>query len=189
MLRIRTRTTIAAAVTALVVGLSGCNRDTTAGDVAAMNTSNIQRISNIYAAFQNYNNNRGPKDEAEFKTFIKQFDQSKLTMMGFDPNNVDAAFVSERDGKPFRVRYRVGGGRGSVDAVAFEQEGKDGKKQVGFTGGKVEEPDEATFQQLLAGKGPSQAPAAPPTTDPPKGGRQGGRPTGPPPGAPTGPPG
>lgn len=168
---------------ALLVGLVGCS-DQTAKDVAAMNGSNIQRLSNIYSAYQNYKGGQGPKDEADFKNFIKDFDKTKLEMMGIDPNNLGAVFTSERDGKPFKVRYRVGGGRGSVDAVVFEQEGKDGKKQVGFTGGKVEEVDNTTYQQLLAGKGPSQ-----PAGGPPGAASRGGRPTGPPAGAPVGPQG
>jgi hypothetical protein len=170
-------------VAALLTGLAGCSGDRVAQQVAEMNASNIQRVSNIYAAFQNYKSGRGPKDEAEFKTFIKEFDPAKLKMMGIDANNVDAVFVSERDGKPFKVRYQVGGGRGSVAPVVFEQVGKDGKKQVGFTGGKVEEADDADYKQLLAGKGSTQPPVGPPAGAAVKGGRPGG----PPPGAPTGP--
>jgi hypothetical protein len=178
------RTWLAAGLAAaLVVGLAGCSRDRTARDVAAMNASNIQRLSNVYAAFQNYHSGRGPKDEAEFKGFIKDFDPAKLSLMGIDPNHLNALFTSERDGQPFKVRYKVGGGRGSVDAVVFETAGKDGKKQVGFTGGKVEDADASTYQQLLAGKGPSQPASAPPTA---VAGR--GRTSGPPPGAPKGPP-
>jgi hypothetical protein len=186
MLRIRTWAA-PAALAAFAAGLAGCSGDQTANQVAAMNTSNIQRVSNIYAAFQNYKGNRGPKDEAEFKGFIKDFDPNKLKMMGIDPNNLDGLFTSERDGKTFKVRYNVGGGRGSVDAVTFEQEGKDGKKQVGFTGGKVEDVDDATYQQLWSGKGEHQAPGATPAGP----NKAAGRPTGggPPPGAPTGPPG
>jgi hypothetical protein len=170
MLTIRNRT--AAAVTmALLAGLIGCSGDNVASQVAAMNTSNIQRLANMYAAFQNYKGGRGPKDAAEFKTFIKEFDPNKLSMMGIDPNKLDDVFTAERDGKPLLIRYQVGGGRGAVDAVVFEQEGKDGKKQVGFTGGKVEEVDNATYQQLRAGNRPGK--------DRPPTGKPAGAPAGP----------
>jgi hypothetical protein len=176
----------AGALAALVLaGLTGCGKDSISREVAAMNTSNIQRLANVYSAFQNYKGGRGPKDEAELKTFIREFDPSKLEMMGISASNVDVLFTSDRDGKPFRIRYKVGGGRGSVSAVIFEQEGKDGTKQVAYTGNsKVEDVDATTYQRLLAGKGPSEPPAAPPTRRPGSGGRPGG---GPPPGAPTGP--
>jgi hypothetical protein len=177
----RTMRCAAGLAAALLAGLAGCSGDNVADQVAAMNTSNVQRLANLYAAYQNYNGGRGPKDEAAFRAFIKDFDQNKLAMMKVDPNNLDGLFTSEWDGKPFRIRYKVGGGRGSVDAVVFDQVGRDGKKRVAFTGGKVEEVGEAEAKQLWAGKGPSQPAGAPPG--------QGGRPTGPPTGAPTGPPG
>ena len=175
------RTAAAAALVALLGGCSG----KTAKEVGAMNTSNIQRVANIYSAFQNYKGGRGPKDEAEFKAFIKDFDPEKLKMMGIDPGNVDGLFVSERDGQPFKVRYKVGGGRGAVAPVVFEQAGAEGKKQVAFTGNsKVEDADDATYQKLLAGKAGTEPPAGGPPTGPTGGGRpSGGRPAG----APTGP--
>jgi hypothetical protein len=173
------RYTAAVAAAGLVLGIAGCG-DQNAKQLADMNKSNIQRLGNLYAAFQNQKNNRGPKDEAEFKEFIKEYDPNKLKTMGVDAGNVDAVFVSERDGQPFKIRYKVGGGRGSSDAVIFEQAGKDGKKQVGYTGGKIEDVDDATYAQLWAPKGkPKGGPAE-------QGGRgRGGRPEG----APVGPDG
>jgi hypothetical protein len=171
-------------IAGLLVGEIGCSRNKSARDVAAMNTSNIQRLANMYAAFQNYKGGRGPNDEAEFKAFIQGYDPTKLSMMNIDTNNVDGVFVSDRDGKPFKIKYKVGGGRGSVDPVIFEQEGKDGTKQVAFTGGRVDSLDDAASQQLWDGKGKSQ-----PATNPSTGPATSGRPTGRPPGAPTGPPG
>jgi hypothetical protein len=179
----RTAGGIAAAI--LLAGLIGCSKNKVAEQVGAMNTMNSQRLANLYSAHQNYKNGQGPKDEAEFKTFIKDFDPEKLKMMGIDPNNIDVLFTSERDGKPFKIRYRVGGGRGSVAAVVFEQQGSEGKKQVAYTGNtKVEEVDDATYQQLLAGKGVSQPSAGGPPLN-----TKDGRPIGRPQGAPTGPPG
>ena len=102
----------------------------------------------MYAAYQNMKSSGGPKDEADLKAWIKEYDPNKLSMMKIDANNLDGLFTSERDGKPFKVRYKVGGGRGSVSAVVFEQEGVNGKKQVGFTGGRVDEVDDATYNQL-----------------------------------------
>jgi hypothetical protein len=162
----------------LAAGLSGCGNKT-AKQVAAMNKSNIQRLANMYSAFQNYKGGAGPKTEAEFKQFIAAFDPDKLDMMGIKAGGVDALFMSERDGQHFKIRYSVGGGRGSVDAVVFEQQGKDGTKQVAYTGGKVEDVDAATSEQLWAAKAAETKPKADP--------KNSGRPSGPPPGAPTGP--
>lgn len=177
----RTRFACAAFAVCVSLGLLGCNRDRTAEQVGEMNKSNIQRVSNIYAAFQNMKSSGGPKDEAELKAFIREYDPEKLSMMKIDVNNLDGLFTSERDGKPFKVRYKVSGGRGADAPVVFEQDGVGGKKQVGFTGGRVEEVDDATYAQLWAGKIGS-SPAGQP------GSKDAGRPTGgPPAGAPKGP--
>jgi hypothetical protein len=174
---------LAGALLVGLVGLTGC-RDKIADQVGAMNKSNIQRVTNLYEGFQNtMGGGRGPKDEAGLTKFIKEYDPNKLRMMGIDANDVPKLLTSERDGKPFKIRYGVGGGRGAVAPVTFEQEGKDGKKQVAFTGGKVEEVGDSDYQALLSGKG-ATAPGGPPA-GPPAGGRPG---SGPPPGAPTGPP-
>ena len=181
MHRLCKRAVVALSVGLLVIGLGGCSSDRTAEEVAALNKSNIQRVANLYAAHQVYKGGRGPKTEAEFKEFITAFDAEKLKMMGVSSGDLGGLFTSERDGKPFKVKYGVGGGRGSVDAVVFEQDGAGGTRQVGYTGGKVEDVDSSTYQQLWAGK-----PAA---NDRPTAGPKGsGRPSGPPPGAPKGPP-
>lgn len=177
---------------AVVVGATlsaGCETDNSLKELAGMNTSNIQRLSNLYAGFQNAKGGSGPKDEAEFKEFIKAYAPDRLSAMSIDANNLDKTFTSERDSKPFKIRYKVGGGRGAVAAVVFEQDGVGGKKQVGFTGGKVEEVSDAEYASLWSGKAASTPPAStPPAGGPPVGG---GRPGagGPPAGAPTGPPG
>jgi hypothetical protein len=173
--------TIPGIAAVLLFGLAGCGSGVEK-QVAAMNGSNIQRLSNLYAAYQNMKAGTGPRDEAAFKAFIKDFDKNKLEMMKVDPTNLDALFRSERDGQPFRVRYRVGGGRGSVDPVVFEQVGQDSKKQVGFTGGKVEDVDDAQYAQLWSAR-PGAVAAGGSTL------RGSVRPTGIPAGAPTGPPG
>lgn len=185
-----TRRARLAVFAATAVLLAGCSSDTTSADVAAQNKSNIQRLANFYAGLQNgyatsKGGGNGPKDEADFKEYIKSYPADKLKMMGVDAGKIDELFTSERDGKPFKIRYKVGGGRGSVAPVIFEQDGKDGKKQVCFTGGKVEEVDQATYDQYFAGKSGSSAPGAP-AGAPAAGGRPGG---GRPAGAPTGPPG
>lgn len=180
------RRLIAGGAVAALVALAGCSRDNTARDVAAMNTSNIQRVANLYSAFQAYNGGRGPATEAEFKDFIARYDAGKLKMMGVKADDLAGLFTSERDGKPFKVRYKVGGGRGAAAPVVFEQDGKDGKRQVGFAGNaKVEDVDTATYDQMWAGKAGTEPPVGQ-TAAAPKGGR--GRTAGPPPGAPTGPP-
>ena len=181
-MRIKIAGVVAAFVGAVSIASVGCSRDKTAEQVGEMNKSNIQRISNMYAAYQNMKGSGGPKDEADLKAWIREYAPDKLAMMKIDVNNLDGLFTSERDGKPFKIRYKVGGGRGSMDPVVFEQDGVGGKKEVGYTGGKVEEVDDATYTQLWSGKKPTTGGVVPP------GSKEAGRPiSGAPAGAPKGP--
>jgi hypothetical protein len=139
---------------ALLLGLVvivGCERQGPASQIAAANNSNIRRLGNLYKAYQLRNGNQGPADEAAFKKFLHEMSPTRLERMQIDANNIDGLFVSERDGQPFVIRYKVSGGIGSVDPVVFEQNGSGGKRQVGFSDGSVEEVDQSRYDQLLQG--------------------------------------
>jgi hypothetical protein len=167
---------------AVLAPMAGCG-NRVAQQVGALNTSNSQRLANLYSAFQVQKGGRGPKDEAEFKDFIKHFPADRLVLMQVDANDLDGLFRSERDGQPFKIRYGVRGGRGAVAPVIFEQQGKNGTREVATTGNsEVLEMDEAAYQELWAGKSDSEPPAAVQKDL----GRR-GRPTGMPTGAPKGP--
>jgi hypothetical protein len=130
--------------------------------VAAANSNNIQRLSNLYLAFQSENGRVGPADDASLKEFIRGLPPNTLTRIGVEPGNVDAIFVSERDGQPFKLRYKVVGSMmGSNEPVVFESEGVDDKKMVGFLNMTQREVDSAEYDSLFAkgsaGAGPSTA--------------------------------
>jgi hypothetical protein len=173
---------------ALAAGLAGCASDKNAEQIGAMNDTNLKKVTNLYTAYMSRNGWKGPKDETELKTFIRGYDPDKLKAMRVDLNALDGYFVSERDGKPFKVRYEQSGGPMAPIAVTFEQEGKGGQRQVGFTNGTVEDVDEDRYTQLWTGKaGSATTTAGPPAGG--QGGSKGGGPSGRPAGAPTGPPG
>jgi hypothetical protein len=135
---------------------------------------------------------RGPKDETEFRSFIQEYNKDQLAAMGIDSRKLDELFTSDRDGKPFKIRYKVGGGHGSKDAVIFEETGEGGVRLIGYTGmPPMEVSDDATYQSMLAGKGFSAAAAGGQTAIKEamqQNAKNKGRPVGgPPPGAPTGP--
>ena len=159
------------AVTVITVCAAGCSSDPMTQSIANSNRSNIQRLANLYTAYQINHQWKGPKTQEEFKAFIKGFDATRLRQMGIDPSQTDSLFASDRDGKPFKVRWDVPGGMGVCAAVIFEQEGRGGTKQIGFTGGGVEAVDDTRYQNLLAGK------------EKPTGADRNSRPIGAPPGA------
>lgn len=137
----------------LVLGLlNGCGSDLNPNDaVAAANTNNIQRLSNLYLAFQSENGWVGPPDDSSLKEFIRGLPTNTLTRIGIEPNNVDSIFISDRDGQPFKLRYKVVGSMmGSTEPVVFESEGVDGQRMVGFLNMTQRDVDSAEYDSLFA---------------------------------------
>ena len=137
--------------------VTGCSQDQQAASiVASKNSSNIQRLANLYRSYQLRHGSQGPKDEEGFKDYIQHaMPAHRLEMMQIDPDNIEGLFISERDGQPFLVRYGVHGGMDWITAVVFEQQGRNAKKQVGFTDGSVAEVDDSRFRRLLDDAGQS----------------------------------
>jgi hypothetical protein len=132
--------------------LAGCGGDVDPdGAVAAANSSNIQRLTNLYLAYQSENGWIGPVDDASLKKFISTLPPTTLTRIGIEPGSIDAILVSERDGKPFKLRYKVVGNMmGSTEPVVFESEGVDGKRMVGFLNMTQRDVDPAEYDSLFA---------------------------------------
>ena len=109
--------------------------------------TNIRRCYNAYILFMQYHSYVGPKNETEMKEYFKSDATAKVLIgrMGIDPMSLEKIMVSERDGKPFKIRWGVSG----VDdqPIVFESEGKDGKRLVAFANIRELGADEA--QKLL----------------------------------------
>src|SRR5262245_56808981 len=135
------RTLRAAGAAVICIALApaaGCSGGKPMPVVPATNDTNIKRVARLYTQFQTLKQWAGPKTEAEFRDFVsKTLTADPLRALKVDPNNVDAVFVSDRDSKPLRIKYGVGGGPGLNHAVVFEEAGRDGTRQVAFTFGKV----------------------------------------------------
>jgi hypothetical protein len=128
----------------------GCMGDQVASQVAAKNDSSIKRVTNLYYAYQRSHGWQGPKDEKALRDFVAEhgLPPENFRMMGIDEGHLDSLFISDRDGKPFKIRYGVGGGMGVTDAITFENQGIDGKRYVAFLGPVVEEVDNAKYNEL-----------------------------------------
>lgn len=132
--------------------LSGCGGDGARKMIAANNDTNIKRLGTLYGLFHLRNEFRGPRDETEFRAFIGTQDPGRLALAGINPVALDGVFISERDRLPFRVRYGVNTRvRGPDLPVVFEESGRDGRRQVGFTGGTVQDVEPAAYDSLWSG--------------------------------------
>lgn len=133
-----------------LLAISGCwNRVNPNSMIANANNSNVKRLATMYSIFQTQHGFRGPNDEAALRQFIGQQDPQRMKVAGIDISDVDSLFISERDNKPFNIRYGVNTVmRGPAMPVVFESEGVEGKRQVGFTNGPMREVDSAEYEEL-----------------------------------------
>ena len=95
------------ALLSLLVLAMGCSGNNVANEVAALNGSNIKRVANLYAACQSVSGGKGPSDVQAMKNLANQLPSENLQWMGLNRDKLDAAFVSERDGKPFKIKFGV----------------------------------------------------------------------------------
>ena len=130
--------------------LAGCGPGVSpASSIRNSNKTNSQKLSNLYAFYQLKNKLQGPKDETAFKEFLNGSGSSVLDAIGVEAGEVDAMFVCERDGEPFRIRYGVPTGpRGSQEAVVFETTGKHGKRMVGFLNMVQREVEDGEYESM-----------------------------------------
>src|SRR5262249_321953 len=99
-------------VLSFVFAVVGCSSsDDPSARVGELNKTNIQKVANLYYAFQLENGYVGPKDVDALRSFAKSgsISPQQLTMMKIDLND-DKLFISERDGKPIKIRPSVVGG-------------------------------------------------------------------------------
>jgi hypothetical protein len=82
-------------------------------------------------------------------------DAIQLNMAGFQRDQIDEAFVSQRDNQPFVVLYGIAPGTlGAKDGpvVAYEKTGVRGKKLVVDVSTNVSHVDEERLQEMLKPK-------------------------------------
>ena len=126
------------------LGLGGCGKGS--APVAPDGRLNIKRVAILYGQFVGSARGRAPKDEAEFRQFIK------AQQTGGAGEQVDV-LTSPRDGKPYGIPYGAAASKTLASGLAaYEQEGINGMRQVAFTIGMIEEVDESRLQELLAGR-------------------------------------
>ena len=88
----------------------------------------------------------------------RQMTKPGITQAGWSVKDVlgpavEDLFISDRDGQPFKVRYKVpGSAMGSSEPVIFESAGVEGKYLIGFLDMRQEEFDAAESERLFRAK-------------------------------------
>jgi hypothetical protein len=109
--------------------------------------SNLRSLAAYYSQYLAQHRGNLPANEKDFKKFIT------ADLGGAQPqvaSSVDDLFISNRDGKPFVVKYRGDKSWPLPDMVAYEQEGRDGTRHVATSVGGYDEVTEEKFRQKMA---------------------------------------
>ena len=126
---------------------SGCGAKSS--DSGPQNATEFKSLTTLYYAM--VRNGERPKDEADFKARIRGNLAPMAEKLGV--TDVDGLFISKRDGKPLVIAYGPPpASAGGQEVIAYEQEGVDGKRLVGFSMGSIEEADQARFDVLVPKK-------------------------------------
>lgn len=140
----------------VVLGLAACLWATGCKDPQRQEPEverNLKALAVCFGRYVSQNRGQGPPNEAEFKKFIRS-QTAELEGLGLTAADVDGLFVSPRDNQPFEIAWKatVGppGPDGQSNMIIWEKTGLNGKRYVANGLVKIEEIDEATFQQRQA---------------------------------------
>ena len=152
---------IFALVVILAVVLAGCESGTNLDDMVAKATdTNIKRVTKMYSICMKANGWKGPADTEALQDFIQRQNPDQLRAMGIEPDNLPALFLSERDQKPFKIRWAVQGSMLSPPLpIIFESSPNlEGIYQIGFTGSSVQEVKQPEYDRFWEGAGDDLGP-------------------------------
>ena len=141
----------AAAVFCVIFFLSGCG---SRGRPPAETTATLRLgvLARLYGEYAASHQGKGPADEAAFKAYLKGLPREQIKASGLA--DLEAAFVSPRDGKPYVVVYGIStapraGGLQGQPVVMYEQAGKEGKRLVANAAGATAELSENEFRKMV----------------------------------------
>jgi hypothetical protein len=106
--------------------------------------SNLRALAAYYTQYTSANRGQFPPSEKALKEYIKA-ERAGRGVPAADAD-INALFVSNRDGKPFVIRYRTDKSWPYGELVAYEQEGQGGTRHVATAVGGYDEMSEERFQ-------------------------------------------
>src|SRR5262249_11318649 len=125
---------------------SGCHSNDS-GAANKQETSHLKPLVVLYTSASTALHHP-PQNEAEFKKYIALQKGRMLDVLHVD--NPDELFVSERDGQPYVINYGPPANGKERSVVAYEKDGVNGNRMVGYMSGVVVELDEEHFREEAA---------------------------------------
>jgi hypothetical protein len=128
----------------LLIAVLGCNSGPPIAPLEANAQDRLYKLFNLYRFYME-KNRKPPATEEELAAFGKNLDAAERESRNLG-NDIDSLFVSPRDKKKFVVRYNLANLE-SARALAWEVDGKEGRRFVALTRGNVAEYDQEMFNQ------------------------------------------
>jgi len=128
---------------AITVIASGCHSSASTG-ANKQETSRLKPLLVLYTSATTALHHP-PQNEAEFKKYIASQRGRMLDVLHVE--NPDELFVSERDGQPYVISYGPPPSGKERNVVAYEKDGVEGKRMVGYASGVVVALDEEHFRE------------------------------------------
>jgi hypothetical protein len=113
--------------------------------------TNLRGLAAYYSQFKAKNRGEAPKNEKALKDYI----DADLSAAGAptSADKIDALFVSNRDGKPFAIRYSGDKSWQYPELMAYEQEGRNNMRHVAYALGGVEALTDEQFNKMSVPSG------------------------------------
>lgn len=110
----------------------------------------LQQIQVLYRIYVQRHNGVGPRNREEFKQFIQAQGKTEAKRLDVDLAQLDRLFVSPRDGQPYSINYglRLMDEVHKRQIIISEMLGRDGKREIGFLNGWIEEVDADKADEL-----------------------------------------
>ena len=130
------------------ISVAGCGNS---DDLSSPAANRLRTLATVYLDYA-VAKGTGPANEQQLHKHVQSVPGFLLEAGGVNPKAGSAAFVSERDGEQFVVRYGVGISQAEGDEapiIAYEKTGKDGTRFVAFANGKVDCIDDIAAMELM----------------------------------------
>ena len=126
---------VAAGLLLLLCCSVGCKENQVATVMASYKQRNASNVCKVRTCFCIYEIRTGkwPKSQKELTQFLTSGHgrvTRDLERIDISPETVEDIFVSERDGKPLKIKWGIRMHRDRIMPVAFEEEGIDGVRLV-----------------------------------------------------------
>jgi hypothetical protein len=134
----------------LMPPMAGCGDS----DLSSPSANRLRVLAAVYLDYAAAKGT-GPENEKQLHKHVRNVPGFLFDAAGVSPDAEADAFVSERDGETFVIRYGVGISQAPGDdapVIAHEKTGKDGTRFVAFANGDVNCVDEVAAKELMHGK-------------------------------------